>query len=54
MYKRHDWLFTRGADGGGSDDSSSDESSSDSEQEQQQGAVGGRLIARGSHGSDCG
>ena len=32
MYKRRDWLFTRGADGGGSD-SSSDESSSGEESE---------------------
>ncbi len=37
MYKRRDWLFTRGADGGGSDDSSSDESSSEAEDEHQQG-----------------
>lgn len=35
MYKRRDWLFTHGADGGGSDSSSSedDTNSSGSEQE---------------------
>lgn len=27
MYKRKDWLFTHGADGGGSDTSSSDDDS---------------------------
>jgi hypothetical protein len=33
MFKRKDWLFTHGADGGGSDSSSSDDGSSRSEGE---------------------
>lgn len=40
MYKRRDWLFTHGADGGGSDSSSDDDSSSEEEASGSQDATG--------------
>lgn len=57
MYKRRDWLFTHGADGGGSDSSSSEDetsssgseqedSGSESESEQEQAAESGECRHR--------